>query len=127
MTLLLSGCTTIDFIPESDFQSKYDSYTKKNWEEVEIHFTRPDKRIDIQGTIQVRDFEGSGRVQDYIKSIKQEMYRRKMDGVWIHQTKVQSINDTIFQTMDTRGNITHSYQSQTDVKFWKGVAFRDRN
>lgn len=119
-------CTTVDFIPDSDYNPKYPNYNKKDWEEVEIHFARPDKRISIQGQIKIRDFENSGTLQHYVNYIKKDMFAKKMDGVWIKQSKVQSVQDSIFQTMDSRGNITHSHEAETDMKIWTGYAFRDR-
>jgi hypothetical protein len=120
------SCTTIDFIPEYDYSSSHPTYSKKSWEEVEIHYSRPDRRINIQGTVKIKDFEGTGRLQDYETYIKKEMFRRKMDGVWIEKMRLQSIHDPLVQTMDTRGNVTHTYESESVLRSWTGYAFRDR-
>lgn len=119
-------CTTVDFIPEPDHRPTYPEYSKKSWEDVEVVFSRPNKRINIQGRIKVRDFENSGKINHYINFIKKDMFRRKMDGVWIKQTKQDSVEDSIFQTMDSRGNITHAHTSEKQVKLWTGYAYRDR-
>lgn len=126
VSVFLTQCTTVDFIPESDHRPENPNYEKKSWEEVEVTFSRPDKRIDIQGAVHVRDYEGSGRIQDYLVSLKRDMFRRKMDGVWFSQSKIQSMRDTVIQTMDARGNVTHAFESESQIRIWKGYAYRDR-
>lgn len=124
--LSIMQCTTVDFIPDSDYSPHNPDYSKEHWSEVEIYFTRPPKRFIIQGEVKIRDFENSGKFSSYINYLKKDMYSKKMDGVWVKTTKVESVQDQIFQTMDSRGNVTHSYEAETQVKIWKGYAYRDR-
>ncbi|MCC5815897.1 MAG: hypothetical protein JJT78_14175 [Leptospira sp.] len=126
LMLFMMQCTTVDFIPDSDYTPNNPNYSKNNWQEVEIYFTRPPKRFTIQGEVKVRDFENSGRISDYLNYIKKDMYAKKMDGVWMKSAKVENVQDQIFQTMDSRGNVTHSYESETQVKIWRGYAYRDK-
>ncbi len=125
--LFLSFCTSVDFIPDSDFSQEYPEYSKKRWEEVEIYFQRPEKRIFIQGEIQIRDFADSGKIQDYLQSLKKEMFRKKIDGVWIQGGyQIHSIENPTFQTSDSRGNTTYSHNSESNLRIWKGIAFREK-
>ncbi|WCL48722.1 hypothetical protein [Leptospira sp. GIMC2001] len=128
LMIMMSGayCASIDFIPEHDYQLANPEYKKTSWDEVEIYLSRPDKRINIQGLIKVKDFDGTGRFQDYHSYLKKEMFRKKMDGVWMDTIKFSSVDDAIFQTMDQRGNVTHSYAGESKIKVWQGYAFRNK-
>ncbi|MCZ8239139.1 MAG: hypothetical protein O9346_14665 [Leptospiraceae bacterium] len=126
VSLYFNCNTTVDFIPDADYRKDHEEYSKKSWQEVEILLSRPDRRFLIVGTVAIRDFEGTGTLKDYTKNIKKEMFEKKMDGVWISSNKVESVDDTIFTTMDTRGKTTHAYESERQIKIWKGYAFRYR-
>lgn len=127
VSLYFNCNTTVDFIPDADYHKEFENYSKKSWEEVEIHLSRPDQRFLIVGTIAVRDFEGTGKLKDYSRNIKKEMFDKKMDGIWISTNKLESVDDAIFTTMDSRGKTTHSYESERIIKIWKGYAFRYKN
>jgi hypothetical protein len=123
--ILIGNCsTTVDFIPEPDYSPEYAKYQKKSWEEVEIHTSRPSQPIRILGIISVRDFEDTGRFKDYSRGIKKDMFQKKMDGVWVDTNKLESVDDTVFTTMDSRDRVTHSYEGKRQILIWKGYAFR---
>lgn len=123
-SLVLFQCSSIDFIPEPDYTNSFPGYQKNSWEEVEILFSRPNRRFRIYGEIIVRDFQNTGTLSYYQTELKKELYRRKMDGVYIKNQNSLQIYEPIFQTMDSRGNITHTHESSKSMKVWKGYAFR---
>jgi hypothetical protein len=126
IVLFFSGScsTTVDFIPETDYTPEYEKYQKKTWEDVEIHTSRPTNPIRILGIISIRDFEDTGKFKDYSRGVKKEMFQKKMDGVWVDTNKLESVDETIFTTMDSRDRVTHSYEGKKQMLIWKGYAFR---
>jgi len=114
-------CRSVEFIPEPDYSSFDPRYPKKSWEEVEIRRTRPEAPFQILGEIRYKSYESSGLSEP---AIKQELFRKKLDGVWIVSKSQETQDGLGFETMDSRGNVTNSYKSKDEIPVWRGFAYR---
>ncbi|ABZ95006.1 hypothetical protein EHQ92_17310 [Leptospira biflexa] len=121
--LILFGCSSVDFIPEPDFRPNDHRYKVSSWQEVEIHRERPKKLFKIVGEIIIRNTEDL-TWEDYEPRLKKEMFRRKIDGVWMTEKNQTTIDNVSVHTMDQKGRTTNSYLQQSNLPYWKGYAFR---
>lgn len=115
------SCTSIEFIPDSDYTAYYSRYSLQSWEEVEIRKERPTRPFQIVGEVVLKDFEESEISEE---SIKKEMFRKKIDGIWFTGKKSLTWDGMNFETLDSRGNVSNSYATKHVVPIQKGFAFR---
>ncbi|MCW7493382.1 hypothetical protein ND861_12110 [Leptospira sp. 2 VSF19] len=123
LLLFVVGCSTVDFIPEPDFRPNDSRYKVKSWEEVEILRERPKRLFKIVGEVVVRNTEDL-TWDDYEPRVKKDLFRRKIDGVWMTEKNQNTVDSVTVETMDQKGRSTNSYLQKSNLPFWKGYAYR---
>lgn len=121
---ILSCSSTVEFLPEPNFHSNYPSYSKKNFKEVEITYHKPQRPFVICGQIFVRDFQGDNDPERIIKLLQQESLERKLDGVWILNSKKEDIPPTIILGKNQKGMILSYQEIGKEVAKIHAIGFR---
>ncbi|MCZ8155963.1 MAG: hypothetical protein O9264_07580 [Leptospira sp.] len=119
----LTGCSSIDFIPEPDYSLANPNFRRKTWQEVEVMRERPIRPFSIMGEVIIRN-EAELPWEQIEISLKKDLFDRKMDGVWMVKKKRDRIDGLSLETMDSRGHTTSNYQSENTIPIWYGYAFR---
>ncbi len=117
-------CSTIEFIPDYDYKSDYEGYTKKSLKEIEIHSSKPKKPFRILGTVVIRNFEGNLTIENYRNSLQKELFALKVDGVWLTSGKIQEVEPMIVRTENREGLPVAYYESNKEMAKITGLVFR---
>lgn len=115
------GCGSIEFIPDQSFTAYNSRFSLKSWEEVEIRRDRPSRAFLLVGEMVIKSHEG-GTLEE--ERLKKELFSRKMDGIWITQKSKETLNGLGFETMDSRGHTTHTYDFKEHIPVWRGYCYR---
>lgn len=115
--------STVEFLPEPNFRSDYPNYAKKSFQEIEILYHKPQRPFIICGQILVRDFQ-DGDLEKSKKLLQQESFERKLDGVWILNSKREEIPPTIIVSKNQNGMILSYQELGKEVAKIQGLGFR---
>ncbi|MCB1191062.1 MAG: hypothetical protein H7A23_10670 [Leptospiraceae bacterium] len=122
--LLFCSCSTVEFIPNSNYSPEFKKYKKKDWSEVEVIFDKPQKPVEILGTIVIRNFNGDLNSKNYQNTLKKELFKNKMDGVWIHSGKITEVEPFVFQTQNQDGLTLAYYKANKEIGKIIGIPYR---
>lgn len=117
--------STIEFIPDPDFNSRNFLYSKTSYKEVEILFAKPSQPIRIQGVVVFRSFSEEGSLEQFQTDIQKELFERKIDGVWFDPKifKEEGV-PIIVRAENQQGMIVSFTEASTEINKRKGIAFR---
>ena len=117
--------STIEFIPDTDFNSRNFHYTKTSYKEVEILFTKPILPIRTQGIVIFRSFSENGSLGQIQTEIQKELFERKIDGVWFDPNVLREEGvPIIVRSENQQGVIVSFNEASTEINKRKGIAFR---
>ena len=96
---------------------------------MEIIFKKPDKPYKAVGSVVFRKFSGEHSLKIDHKELKEELFSRKIDGVWIPDKieKLEGIPSLVVRTENQDGMILSLAESNLDIEKLTGIAFRYRN
>ncbi len=115
------GCSSIEFIPDQSYTVYHSRYAYRSWEEVEIRRDRPTRAFQIVGEMVIKNHEGGNLEED---KLRKELFERKLDGIWITNKSKQTVDGLGFETMDSRGHTTHTYEAKEQIPVWRGFCYR---
>ncbi|MCE9500720.1 MAG: hypothetical protein K8R21_09500 [Leptospira sp.] len=121
---MLIRCSTVEFLPDYDYTEEYSGYSKSNWKEVEIFIDRPKKPFRILGNVVIRNFEGSLTSEKYSAELKKELFRLKLDGIWIANGKVMEVDPILIRTENSQGVPVAFYPAAREMGKVSGYGFR---
>lgn len=125
LLLFVLNCgSTVEFIPDSDFRQDFSGYRLRSHEEVEIFREKPKKPIHSLGTIHIRNFDGSVSVEGLEEELKKKLFEWKMDGIWLHESKVEEIAPTVIMSKNQAGLTVSYLESGKEMGRIKGTPFR---
>ncbi|MBE7411457.1 MAG: hypothetical protein L6Q54_10910 [Leptospiraceae bacterium] len=127
ISIFLINCTTIEFIPDSDYDTIYEGYAKQSYRETEIHTSKPKKPFRILGSIVIRNFEGNLNLENDRNRLQKEMFNLKVDGVWLTSGKIQEVDPMIIRTQNREGLPVAYYESNKEMAKITGLVFRYKN
>ena len=123
---LLNCGTSIDFIADPDFSEENASYSKQNFEEVEILIERPRRDFKMVGTVIFRNFVSPTDMKSELSALQKEMFRLKIDGVWVYKKTLESIPPFIINTQNYEGMTVAYTETNKEVGKLTGYPFRYR-
>ena len=117
------NCSTIDFIPDGNYQENLLKSNKRNWNEIEILASRPVKPFTIYGTIFIRDYSVDLDFHES-KFLKKELYSLGFDGIWLTSQKNTPVPPTVIETSNHQGVVVSVYEANREISITKGYPFR---
>jgi hypothetical protein len=116
--------SSIDFIPDPDFSEENAMYSKTKPEEVEILSVRPIRDFKMVGTVIFRDFVNPNDMKSELHSLQSEMFRLKIDGVWIYKKTIEIIPPFIVNTKNEQGMTVAYTETNREMGKLTGYPFR---
>ena len=130
LILLFLGITncasSVDFIPDPDFTEENPHYTKTKAEEVEILAERPIRDFKMVGTVIFRNFVSPMDMQSELHALQREMFRLKIDGVWIYKKTLETVPPLLINTQNQEGMTVAYTESHKEMGKLTGYPYRYR-
>lgn len=118
--------TSIDFIADPDFSEENPIYSKQSPEEVEILTERPKRDFKMVGTVIFRNFVSPTDMKSELSVLQKEMFKLKIDGVWVYKKSLESIPPLIIHTQNQHGMTVAYTETNKEVGKLTGYTFRYR-
>ncbi|HMW07814.1 MAG TPA: hypothetical protein PK079_14950 [Leptospiraceae bacterium] len=127
LILLVFNCaSSVDFQPDSDFTEENPIYSKQKPEEVEIVAERPVRDFKMVGTVIFRNFVDPIDMKSELYTLQMEMFRRKIDGVWIYKKTLETIPPLIINTQNGEGMTVAYTEANREMGKLVGYPYRYR-
>lgn len=123
---ILNCASSVDFIPDPDFTEENPNYTKTKLDEVEILAERPNKDFKMVGTVIFRNFVSPIDMKSELYALQKEMFRLKIDGVWIYKKSLETIPPFIINTQNQEGMTVAYTETNREMGKLTGYPFRYR-
>ena len=124
--LIFSCATSVDFIPDPDFSLENPYYYKISPDEVEIISERPKRDFQLVGTVIFRNFVSPTDMKSELATLQNEMYKLKIDGVWIFKKSLETIPPLIVNTKNQDGMTVAYTETNKEMGKLTGYPFRYR-
>jgi hypothetical protein len=118
--------SSVDFIPDPDFTEENPNYTKTKLEEIEILTERPNKDFKMVGTVIFRNFVSPNDMKSELYALQKEMFRLKIDGVWIYKKSLETVPPFIINTQNQEGLTVAYTETNREMGKLTGYPFRYR-
>lgn len=123
---ILNCASSVDFIPDPDFSEENPHYTKTKMEEVEIVTERPIRDFKMVGTVIFRNFVSPNDMKSELYALQKEMYRLKIDGVWIYKKTLETVPPLIINTQNHEGMTVAYTETNKEMGKLTGYPYRYR-
>jgi hypothetical protein len=123
--ILLGNCaSTIEFIPDPDYEYNFPDYQLKTYKEVEIFYQKPKRAIEPLGVIYIRKFDGSLNLNDSEDELKKKLFEWKIDGIWLHESKLEEVAPLLITSKNQAGMTVSYLEANKEMGKIVGTPFR---
>jgi hypothetical protein len=122
---LFSCAVTFEFIPEAEINSRSFIYLKQSPKEVEVLFQKPNTPTKTMGIVIIRSFTNENEFDKLKKEIQQELYERKIDGVYFSGKMEWSPGSPfVIRAENQTGAIVSLAEAEQEIGKITGIAYR---
>lgn len=124
--LFLNCASSVDFQPDPDFTAENPNYSKTIPDEVEIIADRPIGNFKLVGTVIFRNFANPNDMKSELRALQIEMFKQKIDGVWIFKKTLETIPPWLIKTENAEGVTVAFTETNKEMGKLVGYPYRYR-
>ena len=123
--IFLQNCaSSIDFLPDPNFNEENPFYKKKTYQEIELIKERPTKEFKYVGMVILRNFISPEKNSEELEVLKKEMFRLKIDGVYIKSNSIEEVAPFVITSKSQDGMLLGYQETNKEMGRVVGYPFR---